>query len=663
MCDMANGPDGIVDRDSLRLAMQEVGGTRPGLVGVDQLLEHRIVPAPAAGVISSRGLEDVRSVALPGVLDRALAIPDLTLDVVRFVRTMTSALDTQVAGYAYELRRSGLPVFTGSRGSARLDGDPSPVPWARDERMHVASCSKLVTGIAMTRLLAARGISPDARIAAHLPAYWVKGPGVDTITFADLLTHRSGFVTDSSSDFGYLKAKVAAGVMGTGTYSYANMNFGLCRLLVTTLTGDMDPSATLVVLGVDLSDQYWDLGSVNSYVGYVNTTVFGPSGVSGPALDHSTSMALAYQRPAAAPGWDSGDLRSMSGGAGWHMSGAELLHVMGQLRRGGAIMSAADAATMLDRGFGVDEVTDTRAGRLYDKNGYWMDGAGHAEQACVWFLPEDFELAVLANSPYGNGAIANLRDAVTAAYLAALVPRRFPIRGVLLLGGFRRQDELNAMTDEDMRNTLIVELTNRTAQPTYQAYDNDRLAGAGAVLVAMRRAGIRDDGTLRTMSADDMRNTLIVELDAQTGAGARLQGFTDLQLAGILLGDNLAWAGIDLQSVPHWTRGVLLVGGFRTQHELNAMSFEDLRNTLIVELTKHSNQTNYQAYDDRDLAGAGAVMVALRELRVRSDAELGSMSADDQRNTLIVELDKQAHLGLALQGLDNLRLASIILGL
>jgi hypothetical protein len=214
-----------------------------------------------------------------------------------------------------------------------------------------------------------------------------------------------------------------------------------------------------------------------------------------------------------------------------------------------------------------------------------------------------------------------------------------------------------------MRNTLIVELTNRTAQSNYQAYDDDQLAGAGAVLVAMRRAGIRDDAALRTMTADDMRNTLIVELDAQTGAGQRLQGFSDLQLAGILLGDDLAWRGIGLQSVPNWTRGVLLVGGFRTQYQLNAISPDDMRNTLIAELTNHSNQANYQAYNDYDLAGAGAVMVALRELQIRSDAQLRTMSSDDQRNTLIVELDQQVRLGQALQGLPNLRLAAVVLGL
>src|SRR5215216_348746 len=100
-------------------------------------------------------------------------------------------------------------------------------------------------------------------------------------------------------------------------------------------------------------------------------------------------------------------------------------------------------------------------------------------------------------------------------------------------------------------------------------------------------------------------------------------------------------------------RGVLLAGNFRTHHELLTMSNDDQRNTLIVELAAHSNQTDYQAYDDDTLAGMGAVLVFLRASRIRDDAALRTMSADDQRNTLIVEIDAQTHQGAHLQGLSN----------
>lgn len=220
---------------------------------------------------------------------------------------------------------------------------------------------------------------------------------------------------------------------------------------------------------------------------------------------------------------------------------------------------------------------------------------------------------------------------------------------MLLLGGLRTQHELNAMTYEDMRNTLIVEMTKHSNQPTpwYQGQDDATLAGMGAAMVLLRHTGIRDDPALRQMSADDHRNTLIVELDAQTGQGRAVQAFPTLDLVLIALGSDRAIRGQVPGAVSSWIRGGLLVGAFRTQQELNTMSHEDMRNTLIVELTKHSNQATpaYQALNEAELEAAGEVMVLLRNLRIRDDAALCQMSADDQRNTLIVELDTQTRLG------------------
>ncbi len=277
-----------------------------------------------------------------------------------------------------------------------------------------------------------------------------------------------------------------------------------------------------------------------------------------------------------------------------------------------------------------------------------------------------------------NREIADtVKDQLTAgitSYLttfgSALAPfdvdEGFPIRGVLLLGGVRTQHELNAMTYEDMRNTLIVEMTKHSNQPTpwYQGQDDATLAGMGAAMVFLRDTGIRDDATLRQMSADDQRNTLIVELDAQTGQGRALQAFSTLDLVLIALGSDRAIRGQVPGMVSSWIRGVLLVGRFRTQRELNTMSHEDMRNTLIVEMTNHSNQTtpSYQALNDAELEAAGGVMVLLRNLRIRDDAALRQMSADDQRNTLIVELDAQTRLGRELQGLTNLQLVRTALG-
>jgi hypothetical protein len=78
----------------------------------------------------------------------------------------------------------------------------------------------------------------------------------------------------------------------------------------------------------------------------------------------------------------------------------------------------------------------------------------------------------------------------------------------------------------------------------------------------------------------------------------------------------------------------------------------DQRNTLITELGQRTNKpkTFFQGMNDVDLAGVGAVLVFLRRGRIRTDAELKAMSPDDQRNTLIVEVGKQTGQGKELQG-------------
>ncbi len=236
------------------------------------------------------------------------------------------------------------------------------------------------------------------------------------------------------------------------------------------------------------------------------------------------------------------------------------------------------------------------------------------------------------------------------------------MRGVLLAIGARTHSQLTQMTWEDQRNTLIVELSGRTSESVahYQAMDNATLEGVGAVYAFMLAGGIRTRDQLRTMSDDGCRNTLIVELDGQTHLGARLQGHSNLQL--VLIGLGSLVDSQQLGTPASFIRGVLLAGGFRTHQQLNAMSHEAQRNTLIVELTGRTNQANYQSYDDRELAGAGALLVFLRKAGIRTDAQVKTLTADDMRNLVIVEIDAQTGHGKSLQGWQNIDLVRVGLG-
>lgn len=325
------------------------------------------------------------------------------LNVEKLSRDLHALLSVCVAGYSMQLRRRGQTLFDRQWKFARspIDGD---VEWASGVPMHVASVSKLITAMAMTKLLHSRNISPDASILPWLPNYWRKGPGVERITFRQLLTHSSGLVLldePGPSDFQFMKEQIAIGVVGKP--GYRNINYGLCRILISVI----DAPFLFDLFPLGIIDGYWDLTTIQYYERYVGENVFAPAGVTS-TLKHTSAHALAYPYPphdsagALVHGWSSGDLSTMSGAAGWRLSVDDLLNVMAAFRRRGSIVDAARAQAMLDGRLGLDRWKDTPLGRVYAKGGFWSsDSTGRiVEQSNVFFLPKGMELAVLANSTF-----------------------------------------------------------------------------------------------------------------------------------------------------------------------------------------------------------------------------------------------------------------------
>jgi CubicO group peptidase (beta-lactamase class C family) len=347
---------------------------------------------------------------------RAAATPDLGA----LGLAVWKALKDIVVGYILHIRQNGTLVHIGVWNWAQTPADLGK-GWTEDTRMHLASVSKFLTAVGAVKLLDNKGISYDSKIINYLPTYWNKGANIGNITFRHLFTHTSGLSTGSSAtDYSSMKAVVAAGVSGVGSYQYANMNFGLCRILIPIINGNIAKSK-LFSPSV-LNDQFWDLTTINFYKAYMQAKVFTPAGV--PSADFvplpSTANALGYPFPYGNKnGWNSGDLRTVSGGAGWRLSIKELLSVMNHVRRKATIVSAQKAQYMLDNAFGIDQIIPTAAGKLYNKNGAWGTGDGRTEQCVAYFLPQGMELVVLVNSPIGTTNFS-LRGIVKDAYVNSL---------------------------------------------------------------------------------------------------------------------------------------------------------------------------------------------------------------------------------------------------
>ena len=389
-----------------------------------------------------------RPVPGPAPAERAVHRPPFpvpvyyTLDAAGFIALLQEALAHTVAGYSIGLTENGSLIGQADQNWAVWPVDGA-VGWTPDTRMHVASLNKIVTAIAMTRLLPEVGLGPDTLICDYLPGYWEKGPEIEQVTFGNLMAHTSGLAYNAGSppaDFQYMKSQIAAGVStnvnGTsyyGQYSYQNLNYGLLRVLLATVNRNVP--VDWYMPPEELADELWDFATTSAYASYVANYVFAPAGVTGPGFTYEAGDARAYKFlvggvGVVGNGWisgnSSGDLSCLAGADGYHMSVNELLRVMAAFRRGGTIVSTAQAQAMLDAGYGLNRpvVVDTQLGPAYHKIGTWYDTpSGRWEQGVAFFLPLNMELVVLVNSQVDEQEDDNfLYSVVSEAYLLNIVP-------------------------------------------------------------------------------------------------------------------------------------------------------------------------------------------------------------------------------------------------
>src|ERR1700683_4304752 len=115
------------------------------------------------------------------------------LDVGGFVTDLAGQLSTQTEGFAIEISYPNRG--SGRRHESRVNAyaidpvDPGSKDWTKKAVQHVASVSKLVTAMAMTRRLHDLEISANTAIGAYLPPFWAQGPNIGAVTFSHLMTH------------------------------------------------------------------------------------------------------------------------------------------------------------------------------------------------------------------------------------------------------------------------------------------------------------------------------------------------------------------------------------------------------------------------------------------------------------------------------------------
>jgi CubicO group peptidase (beta-lactamase class C family) len=348
--------------------------------------------------------------ALAGSAGR-VCTPRACISLSRLARSIDAQLKGNVVGYVALVGRSQVVAS----GLARTAADPPKLAMGPDVMVNVASVGKMFTTIAVLKSLARHHLSTASRIWPFLPPDWVKGPGVDTITFGELLTHRAGFRLDSGLVFATDNAardQIRQGIqqIDKQVADYNNINFTIFRDILPFMEGAPDPGPAGRAAA-----------ATRLFISYVQRQVFDPVGVKDARCAPVRHAMLMYPPlgTGTAPGRSAPVGPSACSAGGWFMTPASMLRVLYGLI-GGRLLSAGQRQQMDDNCLGWDCSFAGQAG-YRGKYGGIGDPGSAGIQIFFGILAGRIPVVVATNS---NGP--PLPAVVQTALLAATSTRRLP---------------------------------------------------------------------------------------------------------------------------------------------------------------------------------------------------------------------------------------------
>jgi hypothetical protein len=272
-------------------------------------------------------------------------------------------LEDSAVKYAFILRH-GLYSVSRVAGKKRTATDPPEQDLTLNDRYNPASVSKVITAIAVLQLLEKKNISIHDPIYLYLPKSWNIPASVKKITYADLLSHKSGIRSTLGNTNADAKTTIQAGVDTNliGQYQYNNINFSICRILVAYLDGYTPAVPTMDPDEIEVSDRFRN---------YLQKNIFDQVPIKDvlfkPPMNYSTMF---YPFPAGStPGYDFADCTTTAGPLGIYLSTQELSDLFFHLNVSTNLLSANMKQQMHDYLLGWDPVPPIGGDSVQAKNG------------------------------------------------------------------------------------------------------------------------------------------------------------------------------------------------------------------------------------------------------------------------------------------------------
>lgn len=373
-----------------------------------------------------------RSIALTqaGVSRSTELATDWALDMNQFVQSLRASLDGNVVGYAFAVTKHGAVTRAWAGGSRRLPSDGERLPFTTKTQNSAASTTKLVTAMAVMRVLAEKGLPATTPVAPYLPSCWNKaGKDIDKLTFRDLLDHSSridrglGSTACAGNPYECLRRSIENGQ--TGSAGYDNINYTLFRYLLPLVENREATDAVFERYNCGDAEP----GNVRSLTNWTNinravsrrfesivaSRLLKPFGIKAGYSTTGNDKAFGYAYVnQGAPGQAPNERSWLTGGSGGMKWSADAYARLLAAFETGRIVDLATVRQMKSGLVGFDRGVAGAAGTYYTKNGA---SGNFASQVMVY--PGSMGAYVTVNSS-GNATTASLATMLSDAFEAAL---------------------------------------------------------------------------------------------------------------------------------------------------------------------------------------------------------------------------------------------------
>lgn len=327
-----------------------------------------------------------------------LCTPTFNLD--KFEENVIDELDGQVMGYAYIIAKNGTVVGSGSNGWAR-NGADGQAAMTLDHEMQVASISKSITTAATLAVLEDKGVDIYSSVEKYLPPHWNPGPGVENLSFYDLLRQAGGLnqvgtQSFSATRYDSLQMYIEDGAQQPKNRFYSNTHHGLMRVILPRLWDVPRPA----------DGNYDEDFCASAYRQCVQKVIFDEINVAANLIPTDPNPMLAYSGPNDQDGGMGGtsDFTLVSGGTGWVLSAFETAKYWAYLWNTETFFKKELRDLMQAEEMGLwNTVNNGKHGKYYCKLGGWNFGNGHWMNSAVLQYPDDVQLTIFINSPNPGG--------------------------------------------------------------------------------------------------------------------------------------------------------------------------------------------------------------------------------------------------------------------